>query len=325
MALGLVLLGASIVFAGQALDRGGSGAPGAGGSSPADGPPPAPALLAAGTELTSAAAVDVSGTLPGGLDAGSYTLRIYRNDALVRERGLPRKSPWTVRNVPLKAGRNSFAAAIAGAGGESLHSAAVVITRDSAAPPLSLTLPESDAPTTNGQATVAGLTEAGAAVTVANRATGQSLDLTADAGGRFGVIVGLELGSNRIELTSRDALGNEGRLRLTIERIVSHASVKLTLSPTELHLDELPVVIEMVALIEDAAGRPAEGAQVVFSISPPGQPTATYTTTSAGGVAEWRNFRLPRDGTQNGRGQVTVMVTLADDELLTESGSFSVR
>lgn len=327
MALGLVLLGASIVFAGQALDRGGGGAPGSGeGAAPSRaGPPPAPALLPAMSVLTSAATVDVSGTLPEGLEPGSYTLRIYRNDSLVKQRSLPRKNPWTVRDVPLKAGQNAITAAIAGPGGESLHSTALVITRDSEPPPISLISPASNEPTTDMQAVVAGQTDAGAPVTIANGTTGEALTVTADPAGRFRATLTLAVGRNQIELTSRDSLGNEGRLKLTIERIESRASVELTLSVSQLGLDDLPAVIELTAFVHDPTGKPAEGAQVVFSISPPGQPTSTYTTTSSAGVAEWLDFRLPRDGTQTGRGRATVMITLADGALLTDSASFSVH
>jgi hypothetical protein len=321
--LGLTLLGASIVLAGQVLVRGGIGD--ASGAPPA-GPPPAPALVPIATNPTSADAIEVAGSSPAGLHTdGSYQLRIYVNDVLARQRNLPVSIEWTVRDVPLVEGSNAITAAIFGPGGEGLHSAPVTVVRDSQPPPLHLISPPGDEQTIDAAMTIVAETDPGASVNLANRLTGEEQALTVDPAGHFTASVALELGANAIVLTASDELGNRASIKVTVERVKSRASVSLSADPTTISASDLPTTMDLAAQILDPLGEPADGAQVVFSISPPGQPTATYATTSSAGVARWDDVRLTGAGQETGRGQVTVLVTLADGQQLTNSLSFSVR
>jgi hypothetical protein len=326
LVLGLLLLGASIVLAGQAFDRGGS-VPGSSPAGAASGPPPAPTLLQPSSAITGSAAVDVSGTLPAGLaGAADYVLRIYRDDRLVRERPLPASSPWTLHGLDLHSGDNTFTAAIAGPGGESLHSAPITITLDDQPPVLDLVRPtRASSQTTAASATIAVRTVAGAAVRLTVRSTGKSVESVAGADGRFSTLVDLARGRNSFDISATNELGNTAKLRVVIERVTSLASVALTVEPDLIRAARLPQTIDLVAAVVDSVGRPADGAQVTFSVSPPGQPTATYTTTSVKGVARWTGFRLLAGPAATGRGGATVLVILANGEQLTDFASFSVR
>jgi len=65
--------------------------------------------------------------------------------------------------------------------------------------------------------------------------------------------------------------------------------------------------------VRGADGKPANGAVVAFSISPPGLPAETWTaTTDADGVAVWADVLLERQGATAGEGMVTARVELGD-------------
>ena len=78
------------------------------------------------------------------------------------------------------------------------------------------------------------------------------------------------------------------------------------------------------ATVADVGGKRVPGATVTFSLSPPGQPTSTYTTeTNSNGVATWR-ITLPKAGTIKGAGLATVAVTLTDGRTVSGSSAFEI-
>jgi hypothetical protein len=73
-------------------------------------------------------------------------------------------------------------------------------------------------------------------------------------------------------------------------------------------------------------GKPADGVNLTFSISPPGQTTVTrQTKTADDGSASWNEFPLTVPGAQAGRGLVTALATLDDGETVAGSATFLFR
>ncbi|CAN5851409.1 hypothetical protein BH24CHL6_BH24CHL6_12320 [soil metagenome] len=330
MALAVLLLGGSLVLAGQALDGPGpNNNPAQPGLSPAL-VPLAPALLPLDVTLVATPTVDIEVELPAGLSRrGAHRLRIYVNDHMVREVRLTREPLASVADIPLEQGANRVSAAIAGPNGESLHSAVLEIERDDEPPPIQITSPSVSHAIYSEQVTLRGRTEASARVNVRNTTTEQEQEAEADQAGLFEVRLELALGRNVISLRSRDPAGNRSRTTLRLERIESRAGVSLEIRPETIELDELPATIELQARIRGLEGEPLHEAAVHFSLSVPGQQTLTYQTTSRHGLASWRDIRIPVDGVRDGQGLATVMIVLGDgqgDELtLQESAPISFR
>ena len=339
---GLLLAGAGIVFAGQAL-QGGTGAPpgsatpdgqGAGHtSSPRASPtlvaglPPAP-VLDAPPGATAARMITISGRLEDALPAGRgpYRLRIYVNDQPRREVRIGRQEmEFSVGNVPLVRGPNSIRAAVAGDFGETLHSAAVVVERDDEPPAITLEEPGDGAVVYQATATLRGTTEPGAIVSVSNPAGGSGGSTLADDAGAFTLPVSLALGLNRLVLSSGDAVGNTVRLELAVERRESSAGAAIELSRDTFDIDRLPATISITVYLSGVDGQPLDGVEVTFSLSAPGQMTTTYSTLASAGVARWPVVLLPREGAIAGRGLVTVMAALDAGQELRNSASFTFR
>jgi hypothetical protein len=86
----------------------------------------------------------------------------------------------------------------------------------------------------------------------------------------------------------------------------------------------LPEPYVLRATVADVGGKRVPGATVIFSFSPPGQPTSTYTAeTNANGIATWR-VTLPKAGTVKGAGLATIAVTLVDGRTVSGSSAFEI-
>ena len=162
-------------------------------------------------------------------------------------------------------------------------------------------------------------------MTLTNAATADEVKVVGNNDGRFEATIALATGSNALTLVARDAVGNRRRVTLTIIREDGEASVRLTVSRESIALLELPASMSLSAFITDASGAPADGADVTFSMSVPGQSTITFPTTSSAGVAVWNGVRLPREGALTGQGFATVLVTLPTGQSVQGSATFSVR
>jgi len=332
IAFALLVVGASVVFASQALSPTGpaDGPAGSGGqsSAPTRSPttlPLAPLLLLPPTTLTTEPTTSLNGRFVEQLPRdGSYRLRIYLNGELLRDRRLPRRDEFTIDDVALAEGRNSFTLAVAGPAGESLHSAPIEIELDSTAPQISLLSPSGGQTVYAPATALRGTSEPGATLRVTNQATSQTASLVVADDGSFEIVIDLLNGFNELLLDARDAAGNEAHARLTVERREGAPSVRLRLSRTSLDAAALPTTIWLEAEVSDASGAPIDGAEVVFSLSPPGLPTTTYIATTLGGVARWPSVRISDDA-QQGQGLATVMVTLLDGETLTASEFFTIE
>ena len=294
------------------------------GSSEAVTPEGAPRLDAPVNPWTNVAAWDVRGILPSGV-AGSTSmkLRVFVGETLVAEVPVPTTADFLVPAVPLQPGWNDIGAAILDATGEGPRSASIRVNFDDQPPVLRVTAPKDKAKITAGKVTVSGTTQAGSTVAVQNGLTGGSVSVLAAANGSFKVDIDLGDGSNPLDITSTDPAGNQTAQIVTVTHGNGQLAAKLTLSAVRIDQAALPENLTITVTVTDVGGRLVSGAKVDFSISPPGQPTSTHTTVTAGGVATW-SVSIPKVGTTKASGFVTARVTLTDGRVVTTSTGFSV-
>lgn len=320
----VLLIGAGLTFASGALD--GRGGPRDGAARQSESPPPPPTLIAPNPSLTRLAAIDVSGVLPAGLRRGAaYRLRIFVNDRLARERGLPDEVDFTIGEVPLEEGDNEISATLVADGAEGERSAAIAVVRDSTSPSIRITRPEDGATVYGPTETLRGRTQPGASLELTSVGSGEAVAATVAADGRFEALLPLQVGENVFGLESQDPAGNRASTRLVVTRATSLASISLDISATELTLADLPSTVNVVALVRDELGRASDGAEVTFSLSPPNRGTTTFRATTAGGQAEWPDMLVAGDARAVGTWLVTVLVTLASGGELRGDASFSVQ
>lgn len=317
----MLLVGGSIAFAGQALDRGGRQT-----AAVATAPPPPPLTLLAPEEaITRLDRVDVSAVRPPGLRQDQrYIARVYVNGATVGERELPRDDRFLFEDVPLERGANDIRVSLTGSGGEGQRSAAVTVTRDDMPPEIVVSRPAPDDAVYAETTTVAGRTEPGATLSVTDVASRDEIDVELEPDGTFVAEIKLELGANRFLLRSTDMAGNEGSARVTVERATSAASLSLAVSPVELRTAELPVRVEMHSVVRDELGRLVDGATVTFSVSPPDRETTTYRATTLNGRARFGDLVID-PGDSRGVWLVTALATLPSGLELRQDSSFSLE
>jgi hypothetical protein len=265
--------------------------------------------------------------LPSGVAGSSeFTLRIYVGDEQVDEVPVPPTADFLVAAVPLVEGVNEIAAAVVGPDGEGPRSVPIVVTLDTEDPALTISAPKSDSRVKPAVkvVTVKGKTQAGATVSVRNGNTGGSASVEAGDGGAFEVEIGIADGTNALTITAADPAGNETTKAVSILRGSGKLTARVAVSPERVKASRLPEPLTVRAVVADVGGKRVPRATVVFSLSPPGQPTSTYTTeTNASGVALWR-LTLPKAGTVKGAGLVTVAVTLRDGRKVSGSNAFEV-
>lgn len=339
IALGLLAVGGTIVLAGTgALDGGGGPsippAPEASqlvvaSPSPAritDSPSasiPAPVLEGAATAATRGREWQITVTIPAGLPERRQTrLLVQRGDELVAEVPVRARDEVTVKGIPLRRGENRLTATLRGPSGEGPPSNELVVTRDEVLPEIIVSEPVAGADVHFERLTVAGDTEPEARLTISNATTERTAPGEVAADGSFQAQITLDLGPNELTLTATDPAGNVASTEMTVVRREGGPRARLTLSQTSLSLRRLPTSISLRVMVVDAQGATVDGADVVFSLSPPGQPTTTYRTVTTRGEASWLDVSIPRGGAMAGEGFATVRVTLEDGSVVDELTSF---
>lgn len=315
----MLLVGGSIAFASQTLERGAHPTQ----SDPGPPPPPPLTVLAPELSVTRADSVDLTAVAPAGLRADQrYTVRIFVNDRPIGRIDLPGEAQFALKNVPLDEGVNSITTTLVGSGGESVHSAATAITRDDAAPQINVVAPKDKVYTESE--TLVGKTEPGADVHITDSA-GREIESSINSDGRFAADVDLRVGDNELTIQSTDVAGNHSTLRYTIVRASSAASISLTAAPSDIFAADLPVTVELAVDVRDEVGRPvADGTQVVFGVSPPDRETTTYTATTRDGRARFSGVNLEA-GDATGSWLATAAVTLPSGIELRADASFNLR
>jgi hypothetical protein len=266
-------------------------------------------------------------TIPDpGVPLAGLELRVFRNGRQVAREPLGDTLTMRVRNVRLEQGRNEVSAALANAAGVvGLRSQPVVITVDYRPPPLRIREPKSGDVVNSSRVTVRGTTEPDAQLTARNANNDASPPVTVTEDGAFSVDVPLGTGRNQITLTATDALGNERTASVTVTRGDPADNARLTLRPRSLRVSDLPGRLDVRLQVTDPSGKPLDGAPVTFSLSPSGQSTSTYQTTTEDGEAEWSGIQIPRQGAVPGKGLVTALVTLPSGEMITKSVPLEFR
>jgi hypothetical protein len=323
-AIGSAVAGLGGSIGGMIGDLTGSPTPAA---SVAGAPEAAPRLEAPDDPYTSNDAWDVRGLLPTGVaGAEDLKLRIFVGDEQVDEVPVPPTTDFLVTAIPLAEGENEISAAIVGPDGEGPRSASIVVILDTEDPGLTISAPadQSRVKATTEIVTVKGTTQAGAIVAVRNGNTGGSASEAAKSDGTYVVKVGIADGTNTLTVTATDKAGNETTKTVTILRGSGKLTAKVAVSPSRVKASRLPEPFVVRATVVDVGGKRVPRATVTFSVSPPGQPTSTFTTeTNDSGVATWR-MTIPRAGTIKGPGLATIAVTLADGRTVSGSTAFEV-
>jgi glucodextranase-like protein len=290
-------------------------------------PDAVPRLEAPDEPYTSNDSWDLRGLLPSGV-AGSdgLTLRVFVGDEQVDEVPVPPTTDFLITAIPLVEGENQITAAIVGPNGEGPRSAPIVVILDTKDPGLSVSAPDdgSRVKASVETVTVKGKTQPGANVAVRNGNTGGSASDDSKEDGTFAIKIGIADGTNTLTVTATDQAGNETTKTVSILRGSGKLTAKVGVSPGRLRASRLPEPFTVRATVADVGGKRVPGATVVFSLSPPGQPTSTYTTeTNDNGIATWR-VTVPRAGTVKGAGLATVEVTLLDGRTVSGSNAFEI-
>jgi bacillopeptidase F len=239
---------------------------------------------------------------------------------------VPPTTDFLVTAVPLVEGENEISAALVGPDGEGPRSAPIVIILDTEEPGLSISAPEDESrvKASTQIVTVKGKTQPGASVAIRNGNTGGSASEDAGGDGAYSIKIGVADGTNTLTVTATDQAGNETTKTVTVLRGSGKLTAKVAVSPARLKVSRLPEPFLVRATVVDVGGKRVPGATVTFSLSPPGQPTSTFTTeTNSSGVATWR-LTLPKAGTIKGAGLATIAVTLKDGRTISGSNAFEI-
>jgi len=287
---------------------------------------PVPTLEGAATSFTRDRDWQVTILIPAGLpDRRQTRLALYRDDELVADAPIRREAEQTLEAIPLRRGENRLTATFRGPFGEGPRSPELIVIRDDVAPEVTVSDPPPGKEIVTEQVTISGRTEPGAQLMVANAATERSTPAEVSADGSFGALIDLASGSNDLSLQATDAAGNIASAQLTLIRGEVTTPARLILSQTAFAITRLPGSISLRVLVVDSAGAPVDGAAVVFSLSPPGLPTTTYSTVTVRGTASWLDVSMPRGGATAGEGFATARVTLPDGSVVDVTRPFTFR
>jgi hypothetical protein len=269
-----------------------------------------------GEPYTNVAAVDLVLTVPADVvGRDDTTVRIYV--------GIGEQAPAPISELPvgdttqlivpvqLSEGSNDFTATLVGPGGESEPSPVVTWILDTAPPQIVLSSPANGA-TVNGQAVqLVGTTQPRSALVARNEANNASATGVAGADGSFSLTLPLQPGTNGIALGATDPAGNGATTVVSILRGSGQLTAVLTASTFRVSIAQLPVEVELSAVVTDPDGRPLEGAAVTFTLSIPGIQVVTSDSTTGGdGRAVFRTTIAP--GATEGSGLGTILVTTTD-------------
>jgi bacillopeptidase F len=312
----VLLIGGAVAFASQSLPKGNDpaavGAP----------PPPPLTVLQPAAAITRDDHVDLTAVAPANLRPDQhYEVRIFVNGSPIGRMDLPDTGSFTIGNVPLDEGQNSVQTTLVGDGGESPKSAPVAISRDDQPPTITIIQP--NGPVYTDTTMLTGKTEPGADLQITD-AAGHPVDSSISADGRFSAELELGVGANDLTLRSTDDAGNKTTSKITVDRANSAASIVLSVTPTQLYAADLPATVELEATVRDELGRPLDGAEVIFAVSPPDRATTTYSATSSNGHARFTGVTLD-PGETTGEWLVTASATLPSSGIqLRDDASFSL-
>jgi hypothetical protein len=226
----------------------------------------------------------------------------------VREQKVGPTAEFAVTDVTLEKGVNFFTATLKGPGGvETDPSPSIRYVYDTSKPRIIMNSPK-DGDTINAKTvTLNGEVQSRSVVVARNERNGASVTGKAAPDGTFSLTVALEPGQNGITLTSTDPAGNESDLVLSLLRGSGTLAASLATSSVQFHTDRLPAPLTLTATVTDPDGRPADGANVTFTLSIPGVAPITQDSTTDGAGTAIFQTSVP-NGATLGNGLATVLV-----------------
>lgn len=285
-----------------------------------------PTLRQPADKYTNEPSFDLVGHLPSGI-AGrpGYKVRVYVEGELVSEAPVGRTVDFVIADVPLPRGGSDITATLIGPDGiETPPSGRIRMSFDDAVPELHIDSP-TDGQQMNGETiAVRGRTQGRSRITIRNESTGVTTHGVADAKGNFEVVVPVDKGRNGLTVTTRDRAGNSQSGVVSVVRGDGELTAKLELSASRFERMSLPAELTITVKVLDPDGKPIEGANVTFTISPPGLPTETFEAVTTNGEAVWPDVTIPRDGATDGGGFVTVTIVLPDGKVIEDTAAFTI-
>ena len=223
----------------------------------------------------------------------------------------PGSTPQLIVPVELTAGSNTFTATVVRPGVESAPSAPVQFILDQAPPPITLIRPTDGATVNATTVELVGTSQPRTTLLARNETNGSSLSATAAADGTYAIVLPLDEGENALSVHATDPAGNVADATLTVVRGTGRLTSRLAVSSPRLRVEDLPIEVELSALVSNPDGQPLPGAGLTFTLSVPGIRTITSEALTGGdGRASFRTA-IP-EGALPGQGIATVFVTTAD-------------
>ncbi|MFN8517949.1 MAG: hypothetical protein U0667_00860 [Chloroflexota bacterium] len=289
-----------------------------------------PSFVAPDSTLVNTRKVNLRVRVPDpGVPWDGMELRVLRGGTQVLAKAVAAddvnsKGRVTLKGVPLKRGTNKLVVVLANGSGAGPASDVLAIKLDDQPPKLKVTAPRAGATLNSDSVAVRGRTVAGARVIVRNVTTDQKVEVFAAGDGAFQAKLDLKRGRDTIKVAVADQAGNQNVEQFAIVRGNGKPEAILTISRKLFHRAALPRTLDIRATVLDAEGRPIKGADIVFTVAPPGvQAQVREATTSRDGTAGWSGFRVVKD-VSTGDGLVTIRVTLPDGRALTSTKHFKV-
>jgi Glucodextranase, domain B len=275
----------------------------------------APILEAPDEPYTNQPAVDLAGTVPADVvgQAGAV-IRIYvaiGDGAMgpVKDVAVGPTPRFLVPGVPLSAGTNTFTATIIGPTDlESEPSATIAWVLDLSKPKLTITAPTNNALVNATSVKLEGTTQGRTQLSAHNLTTNATVAGAADNKGRFGLLLPIGNGANKIEITATDPAGNVNTARLSVRRGSGVLTARVSASFYQVRLNKLPEPVQLTASVTDPDGKPVVDAEVTFTVAVKGVPAIASSAlkTGSNGRASFTTT-IPK-GAEVGQISVTVTV-----------------
>jgi hypothetical protein len=277
----------------------------------------APLIERPSEPYTNQPAVDLVVTVPPDVVGDPATrLRLYLQlpdqvAAPILEIAIGSTRRVVVPGVQLTDGANDFTATLVGPAGESEQSPLVTFVLDVAPPNIVLTSPKDGATVNRAAVDLVGKTQGRSTLVARNEANNASVTGLAGSDGAFKLNLPLETGTNGITITVTDPAGNVASTVMALQRGTGKLSARVSASPYQLSVKNLPTTIELSVLVTDPDGRPLEGAQVTFILTVPGIPALTSERQTGGDGRAAFPTRIP-NGATVGQADLSVLVTTAE-------------
>ncbi len=276
----------------------------------------APTLAAPAEPYISQAAIDLVGTVPAAVVGDTESMiRIYvtigdGEPGIVTEVPIGPSQRFTVPDVALSPGTNTFSASIIGPTDlESDTSASVAYILDTTKPKVTINAPRNNSVVNATSVKLLGLTQARSAMSAHNLTTNATVAGAADGTGAFSLILPIDIGINKIDVSATDPAGNVNKATVSVRRGTGALTASVSASFYQVKVSRLPEPVSLSVSVNDPDGRALAGATVTFTITIPGVPAiaSSTLTTSSRGTATFTTT-IPKGATAGRQISVTAIV-----------------